>query len=945
MRTILLILLVPIFVCWSGLAKAQQTGLQGINYQAVARTANGSVHAMKSLKVRFSVLSGGATGTPVYVEVHDATTSLQGLFSVVIGQGVAQLGSFSAIPWSTGNQWLKVEIDVEAKGNFLSIGVMPFMSVPYALYAANGGSGGSGGGGTVAITWLGSLATPPADALPSQAYYNTADKRSYILDSTDTWQILAQDGTSITWLGSFTADPAGTAVNQAYYNITDRKAYIYDGSTWQVLSQDGNSITWLGEFSTDPADPAVNQAYHNIADRKSYIYDGTAWQVLNLDGVSISWLGTFTTAPATPSLNQAYYNSTDRKSYIWDGTAWQPFAQDGTGWNLSTLDFLKDGKLAMTTTANGDTLKSTSRAWLARGNLGTDAQTDFIGTLDTSALVIKTNGNGSANERMRFTKGVPVLVNGTSDTTSAQGLAVFTVFSGDAMLSLNKDASYKNAINGYSNGGGSAIFGRNYSNGAGVKGVSSAGPGIYGYSNTRIAMLAVKGEHAASNGGIGVFGSTFSPPSSTGGFSSGVYGWSQNTQGIGVIGMGNNINYQTFLYTPLSTGAGVVGNGNYYGVVGVGVLANVTGGTFGTGGTGVAGGARGLLPVVPVQGAGVSGAGEKIGTAGYAVSSTGTEMGRWGGYFQFGITGYTPVVWTKLAGIDSAGVVSGIVSSGPKNTVIKDAEGNNRLLYCTESPEVLFQDFGTGQLENGATHISLDQVLTHAIFVDAKHPLKVFIQLEGECNGVFVTNKSATGFDVKELQGGKSNVPFTWQIVASRANETTESGREIVYTDKRFPQVSGPIQSINENDTTARRKYEAAEAAAKAATLKTAELKKEEREVVNTAFANLQFASSKADIATSSLPSLDKMAALLKTHPAWHLKLSGHTDNEGTEAFNQTLSEKRSEAVKQYLIEKGVAAEKISTIGYGQTKPITTNNSKTAKGKNRRVEMEILTAE
>ncbi|MVT11291.1 OmpA family protein [Chitinophaga tropicalis] len=942
MKAILLILLIPIFVCWSGLARAQQTGLTGITYQAVARDAKGSVYALKPIQIRFSILAGSPTGTAVYVERQSKQTTLLGLFSATIGQGTPEVGSFNTIPWSNGNQYLKVEIEANADGNFMQAGVMPFMAVPYALYAANGGSG-NGSGGTVALSWLGTMATPPTDAKPSQAYYNSTDKRSYIMDSTSSWQILAQDGTSITWLGEFATDPSGAAVNQAYYNITDKKAYIYDGSTWQVLSEDGkdgSSITWLGEFATAPTDPLVNQAYHNIPDRKSYIWDGTAWQVLNLDGVSISWLGTFATAPASPTLNQAYYNSTDRKSYIWDGTAWQPFAQDGTGWNLSTLDYLKDGKLAMTTTANGDTLKSANRSWLTNGNSGIDAQTDFIGTLDTAALVIKTNGNGAQNERIRFTKGVPVLVNGTADTTTAQGLGVFTVFSGDAMLSLNKDASYKNAINGYSNGGGNAIFGRNYSNGAGVKGVSSAGPGIWGYSNTRIAMLAVKGEHTASNGGIGVFGTSYSPPSSTGGFSSGVYGWAQNTQGIGVIGMGNNINYQTFLYAPLSTGAGVVGNGNFYGVVGVGVLANMSGAAFSTGGTGVAGGARGLLPVVPSEGAGVSGAGFKIGTAGYAITTTGTDMGRWGGYFAYGSSASTPVVWTKLAGMDSAGVVSGIISSGPKNTLIKDAEGNNRLLYCTEAPEVLFQDFGTGELVDGTAHIALEQLLTHTILVDAKHPLKVFIQLEGECNGVYVTNKSAKGFDVKELQGGKSNVSFTWQIVASRADETLADGSQIVYTDKRFPKVSGPIASINENDPDARKNITAAPAA-----LKKAELKKEESAVVNTAFANLQFATAKAEIAASSLSSLDKMASLLKAHPGWHLKLSGHTDNEGSEAFNQTLSEKRSEAVKQYLVEKGVPAEKITTIGYGQTKPIATNNSKAAKEKNRRVEMEILTEE
>ncbi|MBS1564577.1 MAG: hypothetical protein JST39_09315, partial [Bacteroidetes bacterium] len=85
-------------------------------------------------------------------------------------------------------------------------------------------------------------------------------------------------------------------------------------------------------------------------------------------------------------------------------------------------------------------------------------------------------------------------------------------------------------------------------------------------------------------------------------------------------------------------------------------------------------------------------------------------------------------------------------------------------------------------------HITLDGLLTRNIKVDKKHPLKVFIQPEGECNGVFVFNKTPDGFDVKELLGGKSNIPFTWQIIASRADVTDNTGKVLsAYADLRFP--------------------------------------------------------------------------------------------------------------------------------------------------------------
>ena len=74
------------------------------------------------------------------------------------------------------------------------------------------------------------------------------------------------------------------------------------------------------------------------------------------------------------------------------------------------------------------------------------------------------------------------------------------------------------------------------------------------------------------------------------------------------------------------------------------------------------------------------------------------------------------------------------------------------------------------------------------IFVDEKHPLKVFVQLEGDCNGVYVTEKSTEGFIVKELQNGNSNVAFSWQLIASRADDKNSNGTVISkHVDVRFP--------------------------------------------------------------------------------------------------------------------------------------------------------------
>lgn len=119
-------------------------------------------------------------------------------------------------------------------------------------------------------------------------------------------------------------------------------------------------------------------------------------------------------------------------------------------------------------------------------------------------------------------------------------------------------------------------------------------------------------------------------------------------------------------------------------------------------------------------------------------------------------------------------------------------------------------------------------------------------------------------------------------------------------------------------------------------------LTKEEQEVVKKAFDNLEFESGKDIIRASSYSALDSLAALLKKHPEWALKISGHTDNVGSATSNMALSKKRAEAVKKYLVNRGVSADHLKTEWYGQTMPIYPNDTPEGRQKNRRVEMLIL---
>jgi len=118
-----------------------------------------------------------------------------------------------------------------------------------------------------------------------------------------------------------------------------------------------------------------------------------------------------------------------------------------------------------------------------------------------------------------------------------------------------------------------------------------------------------------------------------------------------------------------------------------------------------------------------------------------------------------------------------VVGPGINATTIKSND-KTVIMPAVSAPESLFQDYGTGKLVNGRAQITINPILSEHILVDKEHPLKVFVQLEGECNGVYVTNKSATGFEVVELSQGTSDVSFSYSIIASRAsmNATTKEG-------------------------------------------------------------------------------------------------------------------------------------------------------------------------
>lgn len=114
----------------------------------------------------------------------------------------------------------------------------------------------------------------------------------------------------------------------------------------------------------------------------------------------------------------------------------------------------------------------------------------------------------------------------------------------------------------------------------------------------------------------------------------------------------------------------------------------------------------------------------------------------------------------------------------------------------------------------------------------------------------------------------------------------------------------------------------------------------EDRRIVAEAIKNLEFDFGKATIRSTSYSSLNRVADLLKTKD-FSLKLAGHTDNVGSDAFNLKLSKDRAESVKAYLVKQGANASRIEATGYGESQPISTNSTAAGRQNNRRVEFTL----
>lgn len=323
---------------------------------------------------------------------------------------------------------------------------------------------------------------------------------------------------------------------------------------------------------------------------------------------------------------------------------------------------------------------------------------------------------------------------------------------------------------------------------------TGVGVGVRGIINATMTTGDARGVYGSSPSqlGTGVMGIATSVSAAAADQPVGVYGRAASARGFGVQAVNTDLN-GTGIITVGNNAAGqylVAGSGAAFNGTATGSFSRATNATGGTGATAISNGAT---STTLVSGSGLAGTSTLAGVAGFSAGgAAGTN--RSGGYFSTN----AGAAYAYVGLIDATNTVYKINGLGLVATVVKDVNDKNVNLVCPEAPEALFQDFGQGQLVNGKAHIEIDPVFTKNIIVSEKHPLRAFIQLRGDCKGVYVTNETATGFDVIELQGGTSNTKFNWTVTANRADEMLPDGSISKYSDLRFAPSAGAMQTTTQ---------------------------------------------------------------------------------------------------------------------------------------------------
>ena len=360
------------------------------------------------------------------------------------------------------------------------------------------------------------------------------------------------------------------------------------------------------------------------------------------------------------------------------------------------------------------------------------------------------------------------------------------VFAADAFPAL----ALGSAMKGQSIDG---AYGRAFNGGRGVVGEGGdTGPGVVGIAGNAIAPPDKFGPRELQGG-----------PQLAQGFRAGVVGFGADPAQRGERAAGNAVGVlgfadQSIGVTGLSTALpGVFGNSNAHaGVYGssgtTGVIGNGNAGQCGVEGFGNSYGVYGHVNYANPNADGIG----VFGAAAITLGDPDNPVGRAGAF-----VGPVDVIGNLT-------VTGNLVVWGTgKAAAARHTDGTHRLLYCTESPESQFEDFGEAKLVKGRAQVRLDR--DFAAVADMRH-YHVFLTPYGDSKGLYVSGRNRQSFQVREQGSGASSLGFSYRIVARRKDATTKRFQKV--TAPKIPKIAKPPArpEIDVKSLTGRRKRRSA---------------------------------------------------------------------------------------------------------------------------------------
>jgi len=232
---------------------------QKMSYQAVIRNSNDSLLVSTPVGMRISLVQGSPTGTVVFSETQTATTNANGLVSLQIGMGTAVSGTFAGIDWAAGPYYVKTETDLAGGTNYTITSSNEILSVPYALFSANGTPGPAGPQGPIGLTGAtGPLVSGSQNQTlrnngvsweASSLITNTSQSVGIGTSSPNSSAILDVQSTNKGVLfPSLTQAQRNAIVNPAnglliFQTDATLGFYFYNGSSWVSISNSGTTST------------------------------------------------------------------------------------------------------------------------------------------------------------------------------------------------------------------------------------------------------------------------------------------------------------------------------------------------------------------------------------------------------------------------------------------------------------------------------------------------------------------------------------------------------------------------------------------------------------------------------------------------------------------------------------------------------------------------------